>query len=70
MTHMMSTLGEKPETAGSDDVSGGGGGGQGDEETCRYDRMFVTVRQIFSKDLIVLQHQNNKNASFSPLFKG
>ena len=40
MTHfqngaMMSTLGEKPETAGSDDVSSSGGGGKGDGEVCR-----------------------------------
>ena len=33
---MMTTLGEKPETAGSDDVSGSGGGGKGDDEACRY----------------------------------
>ena len=35
MTHMMRALGEKPETAGSDDVSGYGGGGKGDDEICR-----------------------------------
>ena len=34
---MMTTLGEKPETAGSDDVSGSGGGGKGDDEASRYD---------------------------------